>query len=66
MVYSSIVLMYGAESWAIKEPIIKKVETFQNWCMLCILGVSQTEQRIRHLTSSKIRIMFGNERPIVS
>jgi len=30
-------------------------------CEWCILGVSQTEQRIRHLTSSQIRIMFGME-----
>jgi len=38
MAYSSMVLkvlLYGAESWAIKEPIIKRIETFHNWRMQC-------------------------------
>jgi len=39
MVYSSMelgVLLYGAESWAIKEPTIKSIEVFHNRYMLYI------------------------------
>ena len=64
MVYCSMVLgvlLYGAESWAIKERTIKKIESFHNWCMRCILGFSRADQRIRHLTSEQIRAMFGME-----
>jgi len=55
------VLLYGAESWVIKEPTIRKIETFHNRCMCCILGISQAEQRITHLTTAQIRMMFGME-----
>jgi len=54
MVYCSMVLevlLYGAKSWAIKEPTIRKIETFHNSYMCCILGVSRAEQRIRYLTT---------------
>ena len=64
MVYCSMVLgvlLYGAESWAIKERTIRKIESFHNRCMRCILGVSRADQRIRHLTSEQIRAMFGME-----
>ena len=64
MVYCSMVLgvlLYGAESWAIKERTIRKIESFHNRCMQCILGVSRADQRIRHLTSEQIRAMFGME-----
>ena len=43
------------------EPTIRKTETFHNRCMCCILGISQAEQRIRHLTTAQIRMMFGME-----
>ena len=64
MVYCSMVLgilLYGAETWAAKEDIIRKIESFHNRCMRCMLGVSRIEQRIRHLTSAQIRTMFGME-----
>ena len=38
MVYSSTVvgiLLYGAKSWAIKEPTIRKTETFHK--LMCVL-----------------------------
>ena len=50
-----------AESWAIKEPTIRKIKTFYNRCMCCILGIIRAEQRIRHLTTVQIRMMFGKE-----
>jgi len=67
LVYCSMillgVLLYGAESWVIKEPTIRKMETFHNRCMCCILDISQAEQRIRYmyLTTAQIRTMYGME-----
>ena len=55
------VLLYGAESWAIKEPTIGKIEKFHNRFMSCILGISRAEQKIRHLTTAQFRMMFGME-----
>ena len=34
-------LLYGAETWAIKVPQVRRLQSFHNRCIRCILGVSR-------------------------
>ena len=64
MVYRSPVLgvlLYGTEMWATKRTVSKKVESFNNKCLRCILNITRAQQRGGHITSVQVRKIFGME-----
>ena len=61
MVYRAVVmglLLYGAETWVNKRAATRKLEFFNN---KCILGISRAQQRIGYITSAEVRRRFGVE-----
>ena len=60
-VYTAIVvstLLYGAETWAIKAPQVRRLQSFHNRCIRCILGVSCRLQW-RNITTEQLALEFG-------
>ena len=60
MVYCSMVLevlLYGAVSWAIKKQPSGRSKHY----IIDVCTAHRAEQRIRHLTTVQIRMMFGME-----
>jgi len=54
LVYQSVVLgvfLYGAETWAPKQVIVKKFETFHRCCVRCIMGKGNVMQWDQHITT---------------
>ena len=61
-VYTAIVvstLLYGAETWAIKAPQVRRLQPFHNRCIRCILGVSHRLQWRDHITTEQLALEFG-------
>ena len=61
-VYTAIVvstLLYGAEIWAIKAPQVRRLQSFHNRCIRCILGVSRHLQWRDHITTEQLALEFG-------
>ena len=47
-------LLYGAETWAIKAPQVRRLQSFHNRCIRCILGVSRRLQWRDYITTEQI------------
>ena len=61
-VYTAIVvstLLYGAETWAIKAPQVRRLQSFHNRYIRCILGVSRHLQWRDHITTEQLALEFG-------
>ena len=64
LVYHAVVLgvlLYRAEMWVTKtkRAAIRKLESFNNRCLRCVLGITNAQQCIGHITSVEIRRRFG-------
>ena len=62
MVYRAVVLsilLYGAETWAIKANILRRLDVFHNRCVGSILGVSRYQQWKERLTTKQLSAQFG-------
>ena len=62
MVYRSVVLgvlLYGAETWAPTQELVRKLDCFHRRCVRCILGVSRTVQWRDCLTTAELAGHFG-------
>ena len=67
MVYRAVVmgvLLYGAEAWVNKRAATRKLESFNNKCLRCILGITKAQQRVGRITSAEVRRRFGVEEVI--
>ena len=59
MVYQSIMLgMYGAETLAPTQIIVRKLETFHHHCVKCIIGIGTTVQWAQHTWYHHAQEMF--------
>ena len=64
LVYRAVVmgvLLYGAETWAIKRADSRKLEVFHNRCLRAILGITTAQQRMGHISSVQVSQWFGRE-----
>ena len=55
-VYKAVViytLLYGAETWTLKAPDVKRLTTFHNRCVRTILGVSKFQPWQSHITTQQ-------------
>ena len=52
-------LLYGSETWAVKSPGVRRLESFHNRCIRMILGVSRTQQWKERITSTELADRFG-------
>ena len=53
------VLLYGAETWALRAEHVRRRTTFHNRCMRTILGVTRYQQWEQRLTSRTLANRFG-------
>ena len=61
-VYKAIVvsnLLYGAETWTLKAPDVRRLNSFHNRCVRTILGVTRFQQWQSHITSRQLSGQFG-------
>ena len=61
-VYKAVVisiLLYGAETWALKTPDVRRLTMFHNRCVRTILGVSKLQQWQNHITTQQLSGQFG-------
>ena len=61
-VYTAIVvstLLYGAETWAVKAPQMRRILSFHNRCIRCILGVSCHFRWRDRITTEQLALEFG-------
>ena len=61
-VYKAVVisiLLYGAETWTLKAPDVRRLTTFHNCCVRTILGVSKFQQLQNHITTQQLSGQFG-------
>ena len=53
-------LLWGCESWALRQSLLKKIEVFLHFSIRRILGISMGNVRERHIKNSQICTMFYN------
>ena len=61
-VYKAVVisiLLYGAETWALKAPDVRRLTTFHNRCVRAILGMSKFQQWQNHITTQQLSGQFS-------
>ena len=64
LVYTPVVLgvlLYGSETWTTTRSITRKLESFHNWCLRGILGITSEQQRREKVTRIQIARRFGME-----
>ena len=62
LVYHSVmlgVLLYGAETGAPTQVLVKKLEWFHRHCIRCIMGIGRTVQWAKHITTVELAERFG-------
>ena len=59
------VLLYGAETWALKAKEARKLNSFHNRCVRSILGVTRYHQWKERLTTRQLGEMFGMKMSIL-
>ena len=59
------VLLYGAETWALKAKEARKLNSFHNRCVRAILGVTRYKQRKERLTTRQLMKTFGMQKSIL-
>ena len=55
------VVMYGCESWAIKEAECRSIDAFELWCWRRLLRVPWTAKRSKHKTLKEINLEYSWE-----
>ncbi len=55
------VLLYGAESWAIKIKSVRRLTSFHNRCVRSMMGVTRYQQWKERITSRRLAEAFGME-----
>ena len=53
------ILLYGAETWAIKANILRQLDVFHNRCVRSILDISRYQQWKERLTTKQLSAQFG-------
>ena len=64
LVYRAVVmgvLLYGAETWAIKRADSRKLEVFHNRYLRALLGITTAQQRMGHISSVQVSQWLGTE-----
>ena len=62
LVYCSVVLgvlLYGAETWAPTQVLVRKFEWFHRHCVRRIMGVAKAVQWAQHITTAQLAERFG-------
>ena len=60
-VYKAVVvsiLLYGAETWTLKAPDVRRLNSFYNRCVRTILGVTRFQQWQNRITSQQLSGQF--------
>ena len=63
-VYGAVVLsvlLYGAETWAVKAEMMRRMNGFHNRCIRTIMGVTKYQQWRERITSRRLAAAFGME-----
>ena len=61
-VYKAVVifiLLYGAETWPLKAPDVRRLNSFHNRCVRTVLGVTRFQQWQSRITSWRLSGQFG-------
>ena len=53
-------LLWGCESWALRQTLLNKLEVFLHRSIRRILNINMTQVRERHIKNSHIQVMFYN------
>ena len=59
------VVMYGCESWMIKKPEWRRIDTFELWCWRRLLRVPSTARRSNHSILKEISPEYSLEGPML-
>jgi hypothetical protein len=54
-----LTLFYGAETWTIKAPNLRRLTAFYNRCIHIILGITKDQQWKQHITAAELASAFG-------
>ena len=66
-VYGAVVLsvlLYGAETWTLKAQQVKRLNSFHNYCVRTILGVTRYQQWKERITTRSLSSAFGMQQNI--
>ena len=61
LVYQSVVLgvlLYGVETWAPTQVLVRKLETFHRRCVRCIIGIGRAVQWEKRITTTQLAERF--------
>ena len=58
------ILLYGAATWVIKAPELRRLTTFHSRCVHSILGVSRYQQWRERITTKNLSETFGMQWPV--
>ena len=58
------VLLYGAETWAVKANSLRRLSGFHNRCIRSIMGVTRLRQWRERITSRQLATAFGMEEKV--
>ena len=53
-------LLWGCESWALKETSLKDIDIFITQSIRCIIGISMSEVKENKITNKKLQAKFYN------
>ena len=48
------IVMYGCESWTIKKAECQRIDAFELWCWIILLGVPWTARRLNQLNLKEL------------
>ena len=51
--------MYGVETWAPTQVLVRKLETFHRRCVRCITGIGRAVQWEKRITTTQLAERFG-------
>ena len=53
------ILLYGADTWTLKAPDVRRLNSFHNLCVRTILGITRFQQWQSRITSGQLFGQFG-------
>ena len=68
MVYQAVVLgvlLYGVETWPVKQREVRALETFHHGCLRILLRISQALQISQHISNEEVRSRADMTVPLV-
>lgn len=58
------VLLYGAETWTLKAPQVRRLNSFHNRCVRSIVGVTRYQQWKQRISTRRVTSAFGMQETI--